>query len=174
MESITQKFIAVIVALGMFYLVSKGFGNITVSTFLLYLTITLITRYPKVAITDPFILTDCAEVFMFLTAITLGYPLAVLMLFLGVWIPIAIEVRVESPLDSFDRTVSMLLALGMFAFFIKMGIATVTAIALGLFISSLTWSIIAFFVFNITNPSFFVVAFAKPIVFYRLLTSLGI
>ena len=174
METITQKFIIVVGALGIFYLVVRNFGNVTLNTFLLYLVLALATRYPKVAITDPFILTDCAEVFMFLAAVNIGYPLAVVMLFLTIWIPTVIEVKLESPLDSFDRTVSMLLALGVFAILMKFGVALLTAIAACLFVSSFVWSLIAYFAFSITNPSYFVVAFAKPIVFYRILKSVGL
>ena len=174
METITQKFIIVIAGLGLVYLVTRNFAGATISTFILYLLLTLITRYPKVAITDPFIISDCAELFMFLTAVNLGYPLAVAMMVLTIWIPTFIEVRLESPLDSADRTFSMLIALGVFSLLMKIGVSLLTAIAIGLFISSLCWSLIAFFVFSITNPSYFVVAFAKPIIFYRFLSSMGI
>jgi len=174
METITQKFIVVIAVLGLLHLMTKGIGFLGVATFLLYLAITLVTRYPKVAITDPFILTDCTELFVFLTAINLGYPFAVAMLFLGVWIPAAIEIRLESPMDSADRTLSIFIALALFAILMRFGVSLLVAISIGLFVSSLIWSLIAFFVFHMTNPSYFVVAFAKPVVFYRILKSLGI
>lgn len=173
METITQKFIIVVGSLALVYLGVRNFAGTTISTLLLYLVIILATRYPKVAVTDPFILTDCTELFVFLTAANLGYGYAFLLMLAAIWIPIGIEVKVESPLDSFDRTVSILIALGFFAILMKVGVSLMVSIALGLFVSSFIWSVIAFFGFHITNPSYFVVAFAKPIVFYRLLTLIG-
>ena len=173
MDRMAEKFGIILGALAIFYFAAKGLGSYTVSTFVLYLGLTLITRYPKVAIVDTFMLTDCTEFFVYLTALHLGYPLAVAMTFLGLIIPQLIEIRCEGPPATLNRIISTLVSLAIFAFLMKAGVSLLTSIVIGVFISGLIWSFIEFFVIHVTNAAYFAVALAKPIVFYRVLKSIG-
>ena len=171
MEEGTRNFALVVAVMGIFYLVIRNYANPTFSTFLLYLIITIITRFPKVTLTDPFMLTDSAELFIFMTAITMGYPLALLMLVMGIWIPVLFT-KIESPRGTVIRTGSTLVALGAFSILLHFGVAVLTAIALGIFISSIIWATLLFFL-GLTNPTFFLIALAKPVIFYRILHTIG-
>jgi len=173
MDKMTEKFIIVLSALGLIYLATSSLRLATASTFILYLWLTLVSRYPKVAIMDTFMLTDCTEFFAYLTAFYLSYPLAIALTFLGIIIPQLIEVRMEGPPASVNRILSTLISLMFFAFLIKIGVSLLVAVTICIFIAGLIWSLIEWFVLHLTNPTYFVVALVRPIVFYRVLKSIG-
>lgn len=174
MDSHTTNYAVMLGAMGMAYLAIKSLGYASASTFLLYLTLALATRYPKVAITDPFLLFDMAEVFLYLTAVNLGFGLAIPFLFFVIWGAIIPGIRVETPVDSSERTVGMILGLAAFYITMALGASLLVSMTVGVFVSGMVWSLLAYFVFSVTNPTFFIVAFVKAIVFYRLSIQLGL
>lgn len=173
MDKLTKSFAVILAVLGLLYLVFSGRANPAPSTFLLYLFLSLVTRYPKVSIMDTFMLTDCTELFVYLTALYISYPLAIAMLFLSIGIPQVIEIRMESPAASINRIISTLVSLAFFAVFMKFGMSLFMACVIGIFISGLIWSLIEWFVLHLTNPTYFLVALVKPIVFYRIFKAIG-
>ena len=55
----------------------------------------------------------------------------------------------------------------------KIGVSLLTSVIVGVFISGLIWSLVEWFILHLTNPTYFVVALAKPIVLYRILKAVG-
>ena len=174
MDSLAWKLGIIIAALGLFYLIGNALGGNIVPTFALYLALTLATRYPKVAIVDTFMLTDCTEIFVYLAAMNLSYPLAVALTFLGMIIPQLIEIRCEGPPATINRIIGTLISLVFFGFLMGQGVSLLVSMTVGIFISGLIWSLIEWFILSVTNIAYFAVALAKPIVFYRVLQALGV
>lgn len=174
MDSHTFNYAVMLAALGMLYLATNALGYANLSLFLLYLAVALATRYPKVTIADPCLLFDMAEVFLFLTVVNIGLIWAVPFLFLSIWMIVLPGIRVETPVDSSERTVGMILGLAFFLLFLKLGFPLLVAMTVGVLVSSMVWSGLAFFVFHVTNPTFFVVALVKAVLFYRVSIQLGL
>jgi len=174
MDSHTTKYAIMLGALGMLYLATRSIGFASLSTFLLYLTVALATRYPKVSIADPCILFDTAEIFLFLTLLHLGFAWAILFLFLVIWMIDIPGIRVETPIDSSERTVGMAIGLVAFYIMLSLGFGLLGAMTIGILVSGMIWSSLAFFVFSITDPTLFVVALVKAVVFYRVVKQLGL
>lgn len=174
MDSHTTKYAIMVGALGMAYLATRSLGFASLSTFLLYLTIGLASRYPKVAIADPCLLFDGAEIFLFLTAVNLGFAWALPFMFLVIWMIAIPGIRIESPIDSSERTVGMLIGLVAFYAMMAFGSSLLVSMAVGLFVSGMVWSSLAYFVFSVTNPTLFIVAFVKAVLFLRISKQLGL
>ncbi|MFH1786518.1 MAG: hypothetical protein ABH829_02660 [archaeon] len=162
-------FDAAVVVTGMLY---GAIWNANVMMFSLFLGICLLSRYPKVAVVDSFIVIDLVDFFTLYTYATLGTVYGMAMLVLGCWLPQAYSVG-ESPMDTIDRMVSLFFALGVFAIALKLGVTMLMAITIGIFVSMMLWALVAVFIFHVPDPRFILMAVAKPVLFNRVLAIIG-
>ncbi|MFC1454819.1 hypothetical protein ACFLQI_01885 [Candidatus Undinarchaeota archaeon] len=146
--------------------------NETVMMFFFLLGLCLLSRYPKVAIVDGFIVIDMVDFFTFYVAYHLGFIYAIGMILLGTWMPQAYSIG-ESPIEGIVRTISLFVGLGAYYVTVYFAMSLLMSITIAIGVAMLTWAGISIFVIGIPDPRFVLIAVAKPIFFNRVLGILG-
>ena len=146
--------------------------NEKVMMFFFFLGLCLLSRYPKVAIVDGFIVIDMVDFFTFYVAHHLGLIYAVGMIFLGTWLPQAYSVG-ESPIEGIVRTVALFFGLAAYYITVYFAMTLLMSITISIGVAMLMWAGISIFVIGIPDPRFALIAVAKPILFNRVLALIG-
>ena len=139
-------------------------------TLFLLLALDLISRYPKVRITDAFLITDLSDAAVYLVLFYIGPVAAAIALLIVNLVPQAYT-RIESPMEALVRIVSM--AVGMAVFMLFASHPLYYALTAGVLASSYAWALISFFGFSIANPTMFVIALARGVLIYRIMETVG-